>query len=287
MVLQALTECGIQTDRTVMLRNTATPPDSLLQVTQEGPEGMNYPDGPNYTTLALAEDFVTNTIESQTSTFVMMHEILDVPQTGSDWATTDFANWIAYIGQEVAQNQIEMDTVDGWYDDLVNENLTSIGTVNVSPWIVMNASSSTSSLSADGTSTITADFTQNSDGQSVSAQGNIPDGLVTNFSSDSLGTVNPVSTGTVNGKASTTYTAGSESGTSTVNVTANNQSSAITINITGQSGTDSVVSPDQTTDIVNTSVNQPVVMALTVPVQTVSTIQSNSIVVHQHKFDNN
>ena len=82
MVLEAMKECNIQTARTVMLRNIATPTDSLLQLTQEGPEGMNYPDGPNYTTLALAEDFVTNTIQSQTSTVVMMHEIINVPQTG-------------------------------------------------------------------------------------------------------------------------------------------------------------------------------------------------------------
>ena len=276
MVLQALTECDIQTDRTVMLRNTATPPDSLLQITQEGPEGMNYPDGPNYTTLALAEDFVTNTIESQTSTFVMMHQILDVPQTGSDWATADFANWIAYIGQEVAQNKIEMDSVDEWYTDLVNENLTSEGTVNYSPWIIMNATSSTNPL-ISGTSNITADFTHNSDGQDVSAQGHIPDGIVTNFSSDSLGTVNPTSAETVNGKASTIYTAGPNRGISTVNIASNNQSLNLTVKITDPSIYLSVTGSDPTNGAVKVPGNKSIIITFNEPIQADSAY--NNIVV--------
>ena len=271
MVLEALKECNIQTARTVMLRNTATPADNLLQLTQEGPEGMNYPDGPNYTTLALAEDFVTNTIQSKTSTIVMMHQIISVPQTGSDWATADFANWIAYIAQNVAQNKIEMDTIDGWYNSLIPE-----GTVNYSPWIVMNVASSTNPL-INGKSTVTADFTHNSAGQSVSAQGHIPDGIVTNFSSDSLGTVNPKSTGTLNGKASTTYTAGPNNGITTVNVIANNQNSNVTFKITNPSAHISVVSTDPANGAVNVLGNQAIILTFSSPIQADSSY--NNIVV--------
>jgi len=277
MVLEAMKECNIQTARTVMLRNTATPPDSLLQLTQEGPEGMNYPDGPNYTTLALAEDFVTNTIQSQTSTIVMMHQILSVPQTGSDWATADFTNWIAYIAQEVAQNKIEMDTIDGWYNGLINENLTSEGTVNYSPWIVMNVTSSTNPLLINGTSTITADFTHNSNGQDVSAQGYIPNGIITNFSSDSLGTVNPTSALTLNGKASTTYTAGPNIGITTVNVTANNQNSNLSFKITDPSIHISVVSTDPANGAVNVPGNQSITITFNSSIQADSAY--NNIVV--------
>ncbi len=276
MVLEALKECGIHTDRTVMLRNTATPPDSLLQITQEGPEGMNYPDGPNYTTLALAEDFVTNTIQSKTSTFVMLHEILNVPQTGSDWATTDFANWMAYIAQEVAQNKIEMDSVDEWYTDLINENLTRQGIVNYSPWIILSGTSSTNPL-VSGTSTITADFTHNSDGQDTSAEGYIPNGLVTNFSSDSLGSINPVSAETLNGKAYTKYTAGPNRGISIVNITTNNQSSNLSIKITDPSTNVSVLSTDPTNGAVNVPGNKSIIITFNEPVQ--ADIAYNNIVV--------
>ena len=261
MVLEALKECNIQTARTVMLRNTATPSDSLLQLTQEGPEGMNYPDGPNYTTLALAEDFVTNTIQSKTSTIVMMHQIVNVPQTGSDWATADFANWIAYLAQNVAQNKIEMDTIDGWYNSLVTE-----GTVNYSPWIVINVTSSTNPL-INGKSTVTADFTHNSAGQSVSSQGHIPDGILTNFSSDSLGSVNPKSAVTLNGKASTTYTAGPNNGITTVNVTVNNQNSNVTFKITNPSAHISVVSTDPANGAVNVLGNKTITITFSSPIQ--------------------
>jgi predicted outer membrane repeat protein len=262
MVLQGLKESGVQTARTVMLRNTATPPDSLLQLTQEGPLGMNYPDGPNYTTLALAEDFVTNTIQSKTSTFVMMHQILSVPQTGSDWATADFANWIAYIAQNVTQNKIEMDTVDEWYDNLITE-----GTVNYGPWIVMNVTSNKNPLVISEASTITADFTHNSNGQDISSQGHIPNGIVTSFSSDSLGSVSPNSAVTTNGKATTTYTAGPNRGITTINVAANNQNSNLTLKINDPSIHISVVSTDPADGALNVLGNQTIIITFNSPIQ--------------------
>ena len=262
MVLEALKECNIQTARTVMLRNTASPPDSLLQLTQEGPEGMNYPDGPNYTTLALAEDFVKNTISSKTSTVVMLHQIISIPQTGSDWATADFANWMAYIAQDVAQNKIDMDTIDEFYNSIKTE-----GTVNYSPWIVMNVTSSVNPLLISGTSTIAADFTHNSDGQSISTQGHIPDGLVTNFKSDSLGTVNPVSSSTVNGKATTKYTAGPNSGITTVTASANSQNSSLTFKITNPTAHISVVSTDPANGALNIPGNQAITITFNSPIQ--------------------
>ena len=186
MVLEALKECGVQTDRTVMLRMTSIPTDNFLEISQEGPNGEGYPDGPNYTTLAQAEKFVDDTIQNKVSTFVMMHMIDDSPASGIEWSTADFTNWIAYI----AQTGVETETVDQWYNDVSGLTFSQ---VNYSPWIVMNVSANPSSILNSSTSIVTADFTHNSNGDDISTLGSIPDGLVVNFTSDSLGTVNPLS----------------------------------------------------------------------------------------------
>ena len=52
MVLEALKECGIQTDRIVMVRTEANPPDDSLQITCFGLSGNGYPNGTSfYTTI--------------------------------------------------------------------------------------------------------------------------------------------------------------------------------------------------------------------------------------------
>ena len=224
MVLEALQECGIQTDRIVMIRTEANPPDDLLQITCFGFEGSGYPDGPEYTTTADAEAYVNQTIQAKSTTFYMLHQIVDSPTTAIQWATADFTNFIEYI----AQMGVRTETVDQYYNQVVG---LTFAPINYSPWIVMNATTSANTIPTLGTSTITADFTHNSDGQDISSQGSIPDGTVVNFSSDNLGTVNPITATTVNGKATTTYTAGSNTGTSTINLTANNQTAYINQNI--------------------------------------------------------
>ncbi|MGB9201609.1 Ig-like domain-containing protein, partial [Methanobacterium sp.] len=224
MVLEALQECGIQTDRIVMIRTEANPPDDLLQITCFGSDGNDYPDGPEYTTTADAEAYVNQTIQAKSTTFYLMHQIVDSPTTAIQWATADFTNFIEYI----AQMGVRTETVDQYYNQVVG---LTFAPINYSPWIVMNATTSANTIPTLGTSTITADFTHNSDGQDISSQGSIPDGTVVNFSSDNLGTVNPITATTVNGKATTTYTAGSNTGTSTINLTANNQTAYINQNI--------------------------------------------------------
>ena len=248
MVLEALKECGIQTDRTVMLRMTGIPTDDLLQISQEGPNGDGYPNGENYTTLAQAEKFVDDTIQNKVSTFVMMHMIDDSPASGLEWATADFTNWIAYI----AQTGIETETVDQWYNDVSGLTFSQ---VNYSPWIILNESTNTNSLLVNSSSIITADFSHNSNGDDISALGNIPDGLVVNFSTNSLGTVNPINTITLNGKATTTFTADENSGISTVNADANNQTVNININIVNSLPI-SVISTDPVNSAVKTPLNE-------------------------------
>ena len=57
----------------------------------------------------------------------------------------------------------------------------------------MNETASANIIQSSGVSTITADFTHNSNGEDTSSGGHIPDGLTVNFSSDTLGSVNPLS----------------------------------------------------------------------------------------------
>ncbi len=270
MVLEAMKECGVQTDRTVLLRMTSLPTDNFLQISQEGPNGEGYPNGPNYTTLGMAEKFVDDTIQNKASTFVMMHMIDDSPASGIEWATPDFTNWIAYI----AQSGIETETVDQWYSDVSGLTFSN---VNYSLWIVMNESASPNSINASGNSVITADFTHNSNGDDISAQGSIPDGLVVNFSSDSLGTVNPSSSSTLNGKAVTSYTAGTTTGTSNVSANANNQSVNTSLNINSGSVTVSVVSVDPVNGTLNVPANKVMTIIFNVPIKAGSAYSSISM----------
>ena len=270
MVLEAMKECGVQTDRTVLLRMTSLPTDNFLQISQEGPNGDGYPNGPNYTTLGMAEKFVDDTIQNKASTFVMMHMIDDSPASGIEWATVDFTNWIAYI----AQSGIETETVDQWYSDVSGLTFSN---VNYSPWIVMNESASPNSIKASGISGITADFTHNSNGDDISTQGSIPDGLVVNFSSDSLGTVNPSSSTTLNGKAVTSYTAGTTTGTSNISASANNQSVNTSINISSGSVTVSVVSVDPVNGTLNVPANKVMTIIFNVPIKAGSAYSSISM----------
>lgn len=223
-VLEALKECGIHTDRTIMLGMTGSPAGDLLQICQEGPNGgtsENDPGDGAYTTYQQADQFVDDTIQSQSSTFVMMHEIVTTPTVDkvTEWSTADFTKWIAYI----VKTGIETDTVDEWYNSLV-----SYTPVNYGPWIVLKETSS--NTTSYGTSNIIADFNHNSDGQDISSSGHVPNGLITKFSCDSLGTVNPVAY-TVNGLAKTTFKAKYQSGNSTVKVTANSANAYTVVNI--------------------------------------------------------
>jgi peptidoglycan/xylan/chitin deacetylase (PgdA/CDA1 family)/methionine-rich copper-binding protein CopC len=222
-VLEALKELGIRTDRTVMIGMTAIPADDLLEISPQGPNGDGYPNGGNYTSFAKAKTMVDNTIDAKVSTFFMMHEITATPASGLEWSTADFTQFLSYL----VQTKIVTETVDQWYNDI--HGLTS-SEINCNPWIVLKTTTSNDTLNSLTTSTITADFTHNSNGEDISSQGHIPDGTVTKITSDSLGTVNPTNPTTLNGKATTTYTAGTQNGTSNVKVQVNSVTENLYIN---------------------------------------------------------
>ena len=269
-VLEALQELGIKTNRIVMLRYTTTPADDMLQIGQQGPNGGDPIETPEYTSYTLMNTFVDNTIESKTTMLVMLHEIVSDPTLGRQWATSDFTQFI----QHIVQTGIETENLVQWYNDMIGVNYSI---VNYSPWIVLNESTSTNSIPVSGISTITADLTHNSNGQDISSLGHIPDGIITNFSSDSLGTVNPTSATTLNGKATTTYTAGSTTGNSTVNASVDNQSINININING-SVPINVVSIDPVNGALNVPTNKAIKISFNVPIKSGSTYDNIKIV---------
>ena len=271
MVLQAMREVGIKTDRTVLLRMTGTPTDDLLQISQEGPYGYDDTGAGHYTTLTDAEQFIIDAIQSNASIFVMMHEIVAVPLNTSSWDTANFSAWMAYINQTGIMTQ----TVDQWYNDV--SGLT-FSPVNYSPWLILNETASINPIQKSGVSTITADFTHNSNGEDTSSGGHIPDGLTVNFSSDTLGSVNPISSKTVNGKATTTFTAGSNTGTSIVQASANNQITNISLIISGPIVPISVVSSDPTNGAVYVAPNKVITITFNQPIKAGSTYNNIQMV---------
>ncbi|MFA0832880.1 MAG: right-handed parallel beta-helix repeat-containing protein [Methanobacterium formicicum] len=93
------------------------------------------------------------------------------------------------------------------------------GAVTYDPWLVIGLTGSTITVTHNGTSDseITADLTQNNQGDDTSGSGTIPDGLPVNFTT-TLGTIN--STATVrSGKAKVTLTSSPADGATTVNAT--------------------------------------------------------------------
>ena len=94
---------------------------------------------------------------------------------------------------------------------------------------MLSVTASPNSVSPGGTSIITADLNHDNTGASLTG-GQLPDGIVT-FSGDTLGSVNPTSAETINGVASTTFTAGTTTGDSNPAATVNAMTIPTTINI--------------------------------------------------------
>ena len=93
--------------------------------------------------------------------------------------------------------------------------------------MVLKITASSPIIHNGGTSTVTADLTHDNTGADTSSQGTVPDGIPINFTSiwGSIGTGT-----TVNGRATTIFTAGSKPGIATINAVADGQT--ITTQIT-------------------------------------------------------
>ncbi len=104
------------------------------------------------------------------------------------------------------------------------------GSVNVTPWLVLNITADPSSISLGGNSTVTADLQHDSIGASHDpAAGHVPDGAPVSFTVTN-GTIGPVSGALVSGNAATVFTA-TTLVTGNVTATVDNQPVSALINI--------------------------------------------------------
>ena len=125
-----------------------------------------------------------------------------------------------------------VDATDNWWGSNTSPSDMLFGLVSYDPWIVLTITKSHETINVGGTSTITADLLHDSNGVYHNpANGNVPDGIIINFSNNAYGDVNPVSAITTNGIATTTYT-GSDQGASNISATVDEQTlkTNITIN---------------------------------------------------------
>jgi len=103
--------------------------------------------------------------------------------------------------------------------------------VSYDPWIVLTVTANPTTINVGGTSTVTADLLHDSNGvYHDPVNGHVPDGLTVNFSSDTKGTVTPISTITTNGIANTTFK-GISLGVSAISTTLDAQTVTTNVNI--------------------------------------------------------
>lgn len=100
-----------------------------------------------------------------------------------------------------------------------------------SPWLELQSplSASSTSISLNGTSSLTADLTHNSNGTGGFT---VPNGTPISFSGGSFGSANPNSSTLSSGTATSTFT-GTNVGTGTASATVDNQTVSVTIDISG------------------------------------------------------
>ncbi len=149
-----------------------------------------------------------------------------------------------------------LNALNNWWGS--NSNPTRIyGLFNVNPWIIIQVVSNPSQIIIGANSTITADLTHNSNGADTKllySGYTVPDGLCVNFSSDSLGNVNPVKNSTVNGTATTIFN-GQYAGISTVSASLNGQNNTTNISINPASPIQTSISVTPISGYKNNTVN--------------------------------
>jgi len=147
-------------------------------------------------------------------------------------------------GREIYSDEILIAT-NNWWSSNDNPESKVYGNVNCNPWIVLNVHVSPNIIETSGSSIVTADLTHNSDGQDTWAMYGkcIPDGTPVTFGCDTLGTINPENATTINGKATTTFTAGTHIGDSAVNAKVDGQTVTDYITIERVKKSDIYVSP--------------------------------------------
>jgi len=125
-----------------------------------------------------------------------------------------------------------LNAIDNWWGS--NSSPVRVyGLFNVNPWIILKLVPSSKTINVGGVSNITADLTYNSAGEDTDLIYTgvfVPDGILVNFSCDSLGFLSSLILNTVNGTATTSFT-GNTNGFSTVSAVVNDQNVSTTVNV--------------------------------------------------------
>jgi len=110
---------------------------------------------------------------------------------------------------------------------------TAVGSVDVSPWLVLEFAASPNSIPEGGSSTLTGNVTMNSNGIDTAASGSIPDGTDVEFATD-FGSVGSSSTHkvTVGGTAQAVLTADSGPGIANVSAELDNETMGGAVTVT-------------------------------------------------------
>ena len=146
-----------------------------------------------------------------------------------------------------------------WGSNFVGSNPVTAGKVcgaTVSKWLVLTTTADPDTINTGETSNITADLLHDQDGvYQDPIDGHVPDGIVVNFASDALGTVNPLTGTMINGEASSIFTAGLNPGISTITSTvdAETVNTDVTIN---QAAPPVVTSTNPVNNAVNVALNK-------------------------------
>jgi autotransporter family porin len=151
----------------------------------------------------------------------------------SGTATVNFNRIIgntANQGSAIYNTGSTMDARYNWWGSNTSPAGEISGDVTYNPWIVLTVTANPTTINVGDKSKITADLLHDSNGvYHDPVNGNVPDGLTVNFSSDTKGTVNPISTITTNDRANTTFN-GISLGVSAISTTLDTQT--VTTNIT-------------------------------------------------------
>jgi hypothetical protein len=126
---------------------------------------------------------------------------------------------------------------------------TVIGTVDSDPRIDLRFLAAPPAVAPNGSSTLTADVTQNTNGASLGVV-SVLEGLPVTFASDALGSVLPTTGNILNGQAITTFTAGATTGESFPSVTLDNGTQTVSVWIVD---TDCTLAPADDVNQLNTN----------------------------------
>ena len=152
-----------------------------------------------------------------------------------------------------------------WWGTNSDPSAMVSGPVTVGPWLVLTSNATPGTIVTSATSNVTANLLYDS-GILVDpinpdfyyhdpAFGHVPDGIVVNFATGALGTVNPLIGSMVNGEASSIFTAGLNPGISTITSTVDAESvnTDVTIN---QATPPVVTSSNPVNNAVNVALNK-------------------------------